>query len=377
MGSKPTIRDVAKRAGVSIATVSYVLNNTYGEVISEQAKARVRTAVRALNYYRAAAAVSLATRRTRNIGIILGTNQNDVANPFYSFVIRGILYEAMTRDYNVLFTYIESKYRGARDLPKVIREANVSGVLFVGRVSRAVLSDIKALGIAVVAIDHHPRVKQVASIQIDNAGGGKLAARHFLDLGHESLAFVGHVEGISSIVQRGEGFSKALKHWGSEHRNHVEVVPCDVLTFHDGHRRSLDLLQRNGDVTAIFCANDEVAAGVLKAAHELGRDVPGDLSVIGFDDIIMANYTDPPLTTVNVGKEQMGKSAVTRLLDMIEGRRFDTGEDVVAAELVVRSSTGPRRAPPKRISRVGGKQFVTAAGGAATAKGGGGSKRPG
>ena len=89
MGSKPTIRDVAKEAGVSIATVSYVLNNTSGEVISDPVKARVLTAVRALNYHRAAAAVSLATRRTRNIGVILGPGQNDVTNPFYSFIIRG------------------------------------------------------------------------------------------------------------------------------------------------------------------------------------------------------------------------------------------------------------------------------------------------
>jgi DNA-binding LacI/PurR family transcriptional regulator len=134
----------------------------------------------------------------------------------------------------------------------------------------------------------------------------------------------------------------------------VEVVSCE-LTFADGYLRSKELLERNRDVTAIFGANDEVAAGVLKAARELGRDVPGNLSIVGFDDIIMANYTDPPLTTVNVGKEQMGRSAVTRLLDMIEGRRSDTGEDLVPAELVVRSSTAPRRAKPELVSRAGRK----------------------
>src|ERR1700731_1965461 len=106
MGSKPTIRDVARQAGVSIATVSYVLNNASGEVISPQVKARVWTAVRALNYHRAAAAVSRATRRTHNMGVMLGADQNDVTNPFYSFIIRGIIWEAKVRDYNVLFTYI-------------------------------------------------------------------------------------------------------------------------------------------------------------------------------------------------------------------------------------------------------------------------------
>jgi LacI family transcriptional regulator len=376
MGSKPTIRDVARQAGVSIATVSYVLNNTSGEVISHQVKARVWTAVRALNYHRAAAAVSLAMRRTQNIGVVLGPDQNDVTNPFYSFIIRGIIWEAQAREYNVLFTYMQAKYRGAQDLPKLIREANVAGMLFVGRVNRAVLRDVQQLGIAVVAIDHQPRVKKIASIQIDNIGGGELVARHFLDLGHESLAFVGHVKGISSIVLRSEGFSRWFNHWGPAHGNRVDVVACDELTFAEGHRRSRELLERNRDVTAIFCANDEIAAGVLKAAHGLGRDIPGNLSVVGFDDIIMANYTDPPLTTVNVGKEQMGRSAVTRLLDMIEGRRSDTGEDLVPAELVVRSSTAPPRAKPEWVSRADRKVLLAPVPGDTAVKASGGSRRP-
>src|SRR5258708_949865 len=164
MGSKPTIRDVAKRAGVSIATVSYVLNNNVEEVVSDHAKERVRKAVRALNYHRAAAAVSLATQRTRNIGIILYLGQSDVTNPFYSFVIQGIIREAMDRDYNLLFSYVESSYRDSRDLPKVIREANVAGVLFVGRLYPRMLCDIRDSGVAVVAIDHQPRIKNVASM---------------------------------------------------------------------------------------------------------------------------------------------------------------------------------------------------------------------
>src|SRR5579859_7786868 len=178
MGSKPTIRDVAKEAGVSIATVSYVLNRNSEEAISEQVKERVLRAVRALNYHRAAAAVSLARQRTRNIGIVLYPVDSDVTNPFYSFVIQGVIREAMDRDYNLLFSYIESKYRDTRDLPKIIREANVVGVIFVGRIDAEMARDIRQLGIAVLGIDHGPRIKGVISIQIDNRGGGELAARH-------------------------------------------------------------------------------------------------------------------------------------------------------------------------------------------------------
>jgi LacI family transcriptional regulator len=344
MGSKPTIRDVAKRAGVSIATVSYVLNDNSDEAISEQAKHRVRDAVRALNYHRAAAAVNLATQRTRNIGIILYLGQSDVSNPFYSFVIQGIIREAMDRDYNLLFSYVESSYRDSQDLPKVIREANVAGVLFVGHIYPRMLCDILNTGVAVVAIDHHPRIKNVASIQIDNRGGGELAAKHLVGLGHQQFAFVGRVRPLQSIVQRSDGFLRALARQGIVRAAQKEVVPCDTLTFDEGYERSRVLFEKNKRVTAIFCANDEVAAGVLRAVRELGRAVPRDVSVVGFDDIIMANYTDPPLTTISVGKEQMGRRAAARLLDLVEGRRSDTREDVVPVELIVRSSTAP---PPK------------------------------
>jgi DNA-binding LacI/PurR family transcriptional regulator len=354
MGSKPTIRDVAKKAGVSIATVSYVLNNNSDEVISDQAKARVWSAVRALNYHRAAAAVSLATQRTKNIGIILYPGHSDLTNPFYSFVIQGIIREVMDRDYNLLFSYIESRYRGSQDLPKVIREANVAGVIFVGRVNVPMVCDIRDAGIAVVAIDHHPRVKKVASIQIDNAGGGELAARHLAGMGHTHFAFVGYVKEITSIVQRSEGFLRALDDSGFLRPDQREVVPCDALTFDEGHRGTRELLRHSKETTGLFCANDEVAAGVLRAARELGRSVPRDLSVVGFDDIIMSNYTDPPLTTVSVSKEQMGRRATARLLDIVEGKRTDTKEDLVPVELVVRSSTG--QSPARVTAGAGTRQ---------------------
>jgi DNA-binding LacI/PurR family transcriptional regulator len=342
MGSKPTIRDVAKRAGVSIATVSYVLNDSSEEVISDNAKQRVWTAVRALNYHRAAAAVNLATKRTRNIGIIHYLGQSDVTNPFYSFVIQGVIREAMDRDYNLLFSYVESGYRNTSDLPKMIREANVAGVLFVGRIYPRMVCDIRDSGVAVVAIDHLPRIKGVASIQIDNRGGGELAARHLLGLGHRRFAFVGCPNRGGSISERGEAFLAHLEEQGipPEHR---EEVACEFLTFQEAHARSRELFRRNRDVTAIFCANDEIAAGVLRAAREEGRAVPGEVSVVGFDDIIMSNYTDPPLTTISTDKAQMGRHSTVRLIELVEGARTDTQEDVVPVSLVERSSTA---APP-------------------------------
>jgi DNA-binding LacI/PurR family transcriptional regulator len=346
MGSKPTIRDVAKEAGVSIATVSYVLNRNSEEAISDQVKERVHRAVRALNYHRAAAAVSLARQRTRNIGVILYPVDSDVTNPFYSFVIQGVIREAMDRDYNLLFSYIESKYRDSRDLPKIIREANVVGVIFVGRIDPEMVRDIRQLGIAIAGIDHGPRIKGVTSVQIDNRGGGELAAKHLLDLGHRNLAFVGPLVRNWSIVQRWEGFAHALDAAGSAVKR--EALACDSLTFREGYARARDLLKKNTGVTAAFCANDEVATGVLRAARELGRSVPGEFSVVGFDDIIMSNYTDPPLTTVGVGKERMGRRATARLLEVVDDNKEEGREEIALVELVLRGSTAP---PPSAAAK--------------------------
>jgi LacI family transcriptional regulator len=351
MGSKPTIRDVAKRAGVSIATVSYVLNDSSEEVIGDQAKQRVWTAVRALNYHRAAAAVNLATKRTRNIGIIHYLGQSDVANPFYAFVIKGVIREAMDRDYNLLFSYVETKYKSTRDLPKMIREANVAGVLFVGRIYPRMLLDIRDSGVAVVAIDHTPRINGVASIQIDNLGGGRLAAQHLVGLGHKRFAFVGCAAARgASVVDRSVGFLEYLRERGVRPEDREEVA-CDALDFYEGRARSRELFQRNPEVTAVFCANDEVATGVLSAAREEGRSVPRDVSVVGFDDIIMANYTDPPLTTISTDKEQMGRLSTVRLIELVEGTRADMSEDVMPVKLVERSSTAPPRAPKRKRSK--------------------------
>jgi LacI family transcriptional regulator len=353
MGSKPTIRDVAKKAGVSIATVSYVLNENPNEAISEQAKKRVMSAVRALNYHRAAAAVNLATQRTRNLGIILYPTHSDVTNPFYSFVIQGIIREAMERDYNLLFSYVEPSYRDSQDLPKVIREANVAGVIFVGHLNPRMLYDIRDAGVAVVAIDHHPRIRDVASIQIDNRAGGRLAAEHLVGLGHEDFAFVGYVADNASIVQRAQAFLRALDRLGVDRTRQRELVACKAITFNEGYERSRELFQRSLPVTAIFCANDEIAAGALRAVRELGNSVPRDVSVVGFDDVIVASYTDPPLTTIRVSKDELGRRATSRLLDLVERRRSDTREDVIPVELVVRSSTA---APAKRNERPDKKQ---------------------
>jgi DNA-binding LacI/PurR family transcriptional regulator len=151
MTKRATIKDVAKKAGVSIATVSFVLNKHPNEVISDKVKKRVWAAARQLDYHPSAAAAGLARKRTRNVSIIFYLDESPISNHFYSFVIQGAVKEAMEREYHLLFSYMDSPYKGPADLPKVIQERNAEGVLFMRQIHPKLVKDIQQRGLPVVA----------------------------------------------------------------------------------------------------------------------------------------------------------------------------------------------------------------------------------
>ena len=346
---RATIKDVAGRAGVSTATVSFVLNQNPKEAISEAVRARVLAAARALSYHPSAAAAALARRRVRNVALVFYKDDDTITNPFYSFVVQGAIKAALERDYELLFSYVDTTYAGYESLPKSVREKNAGGVLFMRRIEPRMAEDIQALGIPVVAVDEVPRAPGLNSIQIDNRTGGLLAAEHLLKLGHERLAMLLPKKAPRSIEERLEGFRAAFDKLDRRFSRAVNVAPCEALTFRDGYETTRALLEKS-KLTALFCANDEMAAGSLRAARELGLDVPRDFSVVGFDDILMSRYTDPPLTTVKVVKEHMGRRAMTRLIELVERADSRVKVEIAPVELVLRASTGrvrERGARPK------------------------------
>jgi DNA-binding LacI/PurR family transcriptional regulator len=142
-----------------------------------------------------------------------------------------------------------------------------------------------------------------------------------------------------SIEERIQGFQAAFEKYELTFSTRSNLFEARSLTFDGGHEKALEILKKKRHPTALFCANDEIAAGAIRAAHRLGMRVPFDLSVVGFDDITMANYTDPPLTTVGVVKEHMGRRAMTRLLELVEGTDSTVKREVVPVRLVVREST--------------------------------------
>jgi LacI family transcriptional regulator len=350
MGKPATIKDVAKRAGVSITTVSFVLNKRPGQSISEPVSKRVIAAAQALQYSPRASAVGLAGHRTRNVGIVFHEDPIAISNLFHSHVVEGAVKETIERDYNLLFSYVEGLYRGPQNLPRIIQQRNLDGLVLLHLVSPKMIAELRERKIPVVAIDNEPAVKQLDTIQFDGRGGSSLAAEHLLSLGHERLAYLYGAIERPSIRDRFNGFKDALAGRGiafdaEKHTHQAE------FSYRGGYQGGLELLKKHKRVTGICVANDEMAAGTLRAARELGRRVPHDLSVVGFDDITMSQHTSPPLTTVRVDKEGLGRQAIKRLIELIEAkadakskRSPDHKREVLPVELVIREST----ARPKR-----------------------------
>ena len=346
MGSsakRATIKDVARAAGVSTATVSFVLNDNRSESISRDVRRRVLEAARALSYHANAAAAGLARKRIGNVGIIFYKDEDTVANVFYSFVVQGALKAAIEREYNLLFSYVDSTYESYAELPKIVREKNVAGVLVMRRLEPRMVADLQSLGVAIVAIDSFPSVPGINSVEIDNRRGGKLAGEHLLGLGHERLAMLLPRRPVPSIAERLHGFRAAFQRRDRKFAKGANVLESTGFTFDAAYSATRERLSRGPELSALFCANDEMAMGAMRAVHESGRHVPRDVSLVGFDDIVMSQYTDPPLSTIGVAKEHMGRRAMARLIELVEGLDRRTKIELAPVDLLLRSSTARPR----------------------------------
>lgn len=340
---KITIKDVAKEAGVSIATVSFVLNNRPGQVISEPVKKKVLKAARMLNYHPSAIAAALASKRPGNIAIVFYKSEDLVSNLYYSFVLEGAIREAAKMSFNMMFSYMDDDWDTNGDLPKVVREGSTEGVIFIKEIHPDMVRSIEQRGISVVLVDHYPPMENVNAIEIDNFRGGQLAVEHLSALGHRDMVYLYANADRPSIRGRLDGFEAAMHAAQLPFDATHNLSECDVFTFVSACDRATELLSAPTRPTALICANDELAAGAIKAANRLKLRIPQDVSIIGFDNITMGNYTDPTLTTISGDKEGLGARAVRRLVNVVKDRNNDEKAvlEVVPVELILRESTGP------------------------------------
>ncbi len=331
-----TMRDVARQAGVSIKTVSRVVNDQ-GE-ISESTRQRVLAVIEELGYRPSRLARALVTRQTHTVGLLVG----DITNPFFPKVARGVLDAANTRGYSAFLCNTDGDAQQERSLLESLADHGVDGIIFYPTYhSEETLKKFVEYYRPVVVVNHffeHPHVSQVI---VDNHLGAKLAVDHLAAKGHSAIAMLTGVENPSEkqdYVRRIQGFREALE------ANHLPVneawlVPNQAPTFECGYEGAQQVLAQYPQVTAIFAYNDLLALGALRACQEAGRRVPQDMAIIGFDDIVWATKSVPPLTTIRIDKYQLGQAAMSRVFDMLDHPERTFPPILVDVQLVVRKST--------------------------------------
>ncbi|CAN5555871.1 LacI family DNA-binding transcriptional regulator [soil metagenome] len=335
-----TIRDVARQAKVSVATVSRVLNAS--APVREGTRARVIEVARELRFAPNGAARTLKRRRANALGVILP----DLYGEFFSELLRGIDIEAQRAGHALL---VSSSHHDAHGVAVAVRamRGRADGLLVMApEVSSAALAGALPDGLPTVLLNAPPVKGVSASVTVDNMGGTRAVVRHLAQLGHERIAFVSGPTRNSDAAARMRGFRVAMR--AARLDVHDRFVVRGDFTEQGGWKAMRELLAQRGDrPTALFAANDAMAVGALLALHEAGVDIPREMSVVGFDDIPIARYVTPSLTTVRVAIDVLGARAAALLFRALADPLADhvAYREVVPAELVVRHSCGP---PPLR-----------------------------
>jgi LacI family transcriptional regulator len=333
----PTIKDVAKLSGCSPSTVSLVLNNR--GYVSPQVRKRVRKVIEDLSYHPIRSARGLASRTSGNFGFIVSENHFSQAEPFYTRIFLGTEFEARNHSYYILLTTVGPTFHKSKEVPRFLLERNVDGVILAGKVNSQLIDYIDSLGIPLVLVDYKTAKRRHSSVLIDNLNGAHLAVHHLAECGRRDIAFIAGDVNHPSIAERYAGYQEALKEHDLPFDKSLVCVDEPDLRGIDG-AHAMQRLLANGKVpTGIFAANDAMAIGAIHYLREQKFSVPDDIAIVGFDDIDMSAHIDTPLTTVRVFKEEMGKLAVLRLVDMIKEPTTHVVTTHVPVELVARQTT--------------------------------------
>lgn len=326
------MQDVADLVGVSKQTVSAVINHKPG--ITEETSARVRAAINQLGYRIDHTARSLRTGRTHTIALLI----TDVSSPFLSKIASVAEDYAYAAEYNLMLFNTRDDPEREVSYANSIIERSVDGVLFVSAHSKntAVERLIEA-GVPVVALDRAPQNYTGPSVTFNNRAAGRMAAEHLLSLGHKRIGHIAGPEFASISDERLIGFRSVLQEHGV--RDPLIERAEGGWGIQNGYEAMLRLLARSQNFTAIFAAGDQMAIGMERALREYGFNVPRDVSLISIDDIDLAAFVDPPLTTISQSIPEMARQGISLLLDILRKKHPGQEKIIIEPRLVLRSST--------------------------------------
>ncbi|MDX1416942.1 MAG: LacI family DNA-binding transcriptional regulator [Candidatus Promineifilaceae bacterium] len=340
---RPTQVDVAKRAGVSRSTVSYVINGNTDTMlaISKETRQRVLDAVAELGYVPDARAQSFRSGNTYTIGLIIP----DVRNPHFWEYAETIEQEVRASGYNLLLSNTALNDNYAEDIFRDLSHRRIDGLIMVGAFisqSEEAIKILKTLlkrRLPIVEMTDHNVDYDVDLVTSDYREATKEVMTHLLSLQHRRIGFIHGAATPELIVDRLEPYQECLRSAGLLVENEL-IAKCGP-TIEDGYQAAMQLLQRPQRPTALVAINDLLAIGAMRAAWNLGLNVPADLSLVGFDDIHMAKYLVPPLTTAARDTAAGGKEAVRQLLRRIADPSLPRQKARFPSRLIIRESTGP------------------------------------
>ena len=331
MKKKPTIRDVAARAGVSIATVSKFINAT--QRFTPGVERKIRAAIEELAYQSNPLARSMITGKTSAVGVVI----LDIGNPHFTQLVKGANRVALEHGYNLLFVDTEESQAHEDELLEALSR-RVDGLIVSTRMPEDQLTRVLAFGKPVV-FSGRPAPRGHPSIAVDAHAAAFMLGELLVKQGHRQFAYIGFAPARPDM-ERTRGLTACLESHG------LGLTRFDVRapTLAEGERICPSVLLRRDKPDAVVCYNDMVAIGFLNAAKSLGIAVPGDLSLVGIDNIPYGRVTSPPLTTVDIQSEHQGEEAIRMLLRAIEAKDPPTGHVKVEPRLVIRESTRVRAA---------------------------------
>jgi LacI family transcriptional regulator len=345
--SRPTIFDVARVSGVSYSTVSRVVNGH--AYVRESTRQRVQVAMTELGYVAHVTARALASGRTQAVGLLA----QEIDNPFFSVVIKGIDQEVSLADYDLLLCTTHSRREKEAEYVARLSHGMVDGLLIVlPTLLPEYVAQLRAEQYPFVLIDHDSDAPGCNVINAANRAGTRGGIAHLIELGHRRIGFISGRPDVGATHERFAGYQDALLAAGLPLDDGL-VLEGDFLEAR-GYAAAAELLALDQPPTAVFASSDVAAFGVLGAARDAGLHVPRDLSVLGFDDIVEASYPGAALTTIRQPLREMGRVAVQRLMSLLADPSQPAVRTVMQTELVIRQTT----APPPGVSSTSTEQPI-------------------
>ena len=356
MANSVTVRDVARQAAVSPGTVSRVFNNHSS--VTPETRERVLKVASEIGYlgpYGQSATSRSNNGTLKELGFFLydllhDTDKAPVIDPFWSHLLWGVENEAAKNGIKVTPRAIGYLSQTPQALLSAVNNMGLGGIILVGAPEDEIIIRVKAIGLPVVLLDNYSEDIALDAVLCDNFEGAKKALHLLISYGHKRIAFIGGPlldDGLLtnkcySIQQRAEGYRKALQ------EAHIPFDPdlfeTSNLQIEQGFAACNRLIARNLGITAIFCSTDLLATGAMKALHQAGLNIPGDISIVGFDDIDMSGHLTPALTTIRSDKHGMGGWAVKTLIERVNNPEAVPITHLLRVELVQRQSVGPVKA---------------------------------